>query len=276
MSPGGADGWPHDGEWEPAAWQRTALAFTAAAASGRLDIPLPGSGATRERWAVFADLAAEDLSLARLGEGHADAVAILAELGGPRPEVGSRWGVWAANPPGPNVTASRQGGGWVLRGLMTELVRLQARTRPFRGPKLRPGVYGKTLHVSGTGEWDFDTDLKPLTGFPVTFGWMNAIRRGHARVHRGIETGVPVLVLRSGRSHFTRVYSPECDRCDLVLDTRQIGQWAGSLGSQVTDVPIEGARHDVFLSVPEVRARAYAALSAWLDQLGSFQAPNLP
>ena len=165
--------------------------------------------------------------------------------------------------------------GWVLRGPVTQLVRLRARTRPFRGPKPRPGIYGKTLHVSGTGEWDFDTDLKPLTGFPVTFGWMNAIRRGHARVHRGIETGVPALVLRSGRSHFTRAYSPECDRCDLVLDTGQIGRWAGSLGSQVTDVPIEGARHDVFLSVPEVRARAYAALSAWLDQLGSLQASDL-
>ncbi len=65
---------------------------------------------------MFADLAEEDLSLARLGEGHADAVAILAELGGPPPRAGSRWGVWAANPPGPNVTASRKGGTWVLNG----------------------------------------------------------------------------------------------------------------------------------------------------------------
>ena len=100
----------------PAAWQRTAGAFTAAVESGRLDLPLPGSGATWERWAAFADLAGEDLSLARLGEGHADAIAILAELGGPRPRPGSRWGVWAANPPGPNVTASRQRGLWVLQG----------------------------------------------------------------------------------------------------------------------------------------------------------------
>ncbi len=98
------------------AWQRTARAFAATVESGRLDIPLPGSGRTRERWAAFADLAEEDLSLARLGEGHADAVAVLAELDGPRPEPGSRWGVWAANPPGPNVTASRHGGTWVLRG----------------------------------------------------------------------------------------------------------------------------------------------------------------
>jgi alkylation response protein AidB-like acyl-CoA dehydrogenase len=101
---------------ENSAWQRTAAAFTTAVESGRLDLPLPGAGATWERWAAFADLAEEDLSLARLGEGHADAVAILAELSGPPPLPGSRWGVWAANPPGPNVTASRRGGTWVLNG----------------------------------------------------------------------------------------------------------------------------------------------------------------
>jgi alkylation response protein AidB-like acyl-CoA dehydrogenase len=105
-----------DGKGAPAAWQRTARAFVAAVESGRLDVPLPGSGATRERWGAFADLAEEDLSLARLGEGHADAIAILAELGRPAPCRGSRWGVWAANPPGPNVTASRRDGGWMLRG----------------------------------------------------------------------------------------------------------------------------------------------------------------
>jgi alkylation response protein AidB-like acyl-CoA dehydrogenase len=105
-----------DGDGTPAAWQRTAAAFVSAVESGRLDVPLPGSGATWERWAAFADLAEEDLSLARLGEGHADAVAILAELGGPPPAPGSRWGVWAANPPGPNLTASRQGSTWVLQG----------------------------------------------------------------------------------------------------------------------------------------------------------------
>jgi hypothetical protein len=51
-----------------AAWRRTAQTFTAAIEPGRPGIPLPGSGATWERWAVLADLAEEDLSLARLGE----------------------------------------------------------------------------------------------------------------------------------------------------------------------------------------------------------------
>jgi alkylation response protein AidB-like acyl-CoA dehydrogenase len=101
---------------QEAAWRRTARAFSEAVESGRADLPLPGSGATWERWAAFADLAGEDLSLVRLCEGHADAVAILAELGHARPGPGCRFAVWAANPPGPNVTASRECGRWVLRG----------------------------------------------------------------------------------------------------------------------------------------------------------------
>jgi alpha-beta hydrolase superfamily lysophospholipase len=159
-------------------------------------------------------------------------------------------------------------GSTMLRGPVTQLMRVLARTRPLAVIKLRPGVYGQTLHITGTGEWDFDLELKPLIGFPVTFGWMNAIRRGHARVHRGIETGVPTLVLRSTQSLFTGTYTEACDRADLVLDTTQIGRWASSLGRQVTDAPIEDARHDVFLSSPPVRASAYAALDDWLTQAG--------
>ena len=101
----------------PPAWRVSADAFTAAVESGRLDLPLPGGGRTRERWARLADLGAEDLSLVRLGEGHADAVAILAELGGPAPEPGRRWGVWAAQPPGSGLTAVQAARGWRLTGL---------------------------------------------------------------------------------------------------------------------------------------------------------------
>ena len=90
--------------------------FVAAVESGRLDLPVPGAGRTRERWAAFAALAEEDLSLARLGEGHADALAILAELGGPPPPPRSRWGVWAAHPPGHDVRAERARDGWRLHG----------------------------------------------------------------------------------------------------------------------------------------------------------------
>ncbi|GAA4602766.1 acyl-CoA dehydrogenase [Actinoallomurus liliacearum] len=70
-------------------------------------LPLPGGGATRARWAALARLAEEDLSLARLSEGHFDALAILAELNGPEPGPGERWGVWAAKPAGLEVRDGR-------------------------------------------------------------------------------------------------------------------------------------------------------------------------
>ena len=110
-------------------WQETAHAFITAADAGQLDLPLPGHGRTRVRWAALAALAETDLSLARLGEGHADAIAILGELGGAPDERGgapggpgspvpphSRWGVWAARPPGPSLSAEQRDGRWWLDG----------------------------------------------------------------------------------------------------------------------------------------------------------------
>jgi alpha-beta hydrolase superfamily lysophospholipase len=155
-----------------------------------------------------------------------------------------------------------------LRGPVTQLLRVLSKVRPFWVINHRLGIYGRTLHVSGTGEWDYDLDLKPLGGFPVTVGWLNAVRRAQVRLHRGIETGVPTLVLRSARSGSSGTYTEESDRVDLVIDTAQIAQWEPSLGRQVTDVPVTGARHDVFLSLPEPRAIAYEALGHWLDGTG--------
>src|SRR5208282_5801054 len=109
---------PLGGQGRGAGWTgaAAAAAFAAAVKSGRLNLPLPGSGRTRKRWALLADLAGEDLSLARLAEGHADALAILSELGAATPPAGTRWGVWAAQPPGPGLTARRAADGWRLDG----------------------------------------------------------------------------------------------------------------------------------------------------------------
>jgi alpha-beta hydrolase superfamily lysophospholipase len=154
-------------------------------------------------------------------------------------------------------------GNWALRGPVTQVLRVVSKIRPFQVLSLRPSAYGRTIHVSGTGEWEYDLDLKPLDGFPVTVGWINAIRRAQAQVHRGMEIGVPTLVLRSTRSGQSADLG---DRADLVIDTVQIAQWESSLGRQVTDVPIKDARHDVFLAVPQSRASAYEAMGDWLDR----------
>ena len=67
------------------------------ATDGLAKLPMPGAGRTLQRWQAFAAVAAHDLSLAKLYEGHTDALAILAELAHPSSAGPSAtWGVWAA------------------------------------------------------------------------------------------------------------------------------------------------------------------------------------
>jgi alkylation response protein AidB-like acyl-CoA dehydrogenase len=58
-------------------------------------LPLPAAGSTLTRWRALAEVAGQNLSLAKMYEGHTDALAILAELGDQN-VPGSTWGVWAA------------------------------------------------------------------------------------------------------------------------------------------------------------------------------------
>jgi alpha-beta hydrolase superfamily lysophospholipase len=136
---------------------------------------------------------------------------------------------------------------------------------------LRPpteGGYGATLHKEYGGEFDYNLQWKPIGGFPVTFGWLHAVRRAQVQLHRGLDVGVPNLILRSDRS-VREVTDPdkidEIQRGDAVLDVKQIARWAGCIGNHSTIVPIVDAKHDVFLSVPESRHAAYRELDKWLD-----------
>ena len=130
------------------------------------------------------------------------------------------------------------------------------------------GGYGATLHRDYGGEFDYDLDWKPIGGFPVTFGWLHAVRRGQAALHRGLDVGVPNLILRSDHS-VREVTDPskveQIQRGDAVLDVKQIARWAGCIGNRTTIVPIVDAKHDVFLSVPASRQAAYRELAKWLD-----------
>lgn len=85
------------------------LALGHLVAAGFDRIPRPGSGGTLARWQRLAEVAAHDLSLVKLFEGHTDALAILAELGGPEPSEGSLWATWCAEPPDARLTFSNEG-----------------------------------------------------------------------------------------------------------------------------------------------------------------------
>jgi len=86
----------------------------ARARQGALDLPPPGGGHTAERFAELEAWGREDLTLARLVEGHADAAAICAEAGVAAPA--GLLAVWASEGPGSQLEAERRAGGWWLAG----------------------------------------------------------------------------------------------------------------------------------------------------------------
>ena len=138
-------------------------------------------------------------------------------------------------------------------------------TRVVRGAG--SGGYGLTLHRAYHGEFDYNLTWKPIGGFPITVGWIHAIRRGQARLHRGLDVGVANLVLRSDHSVAETAETQVLQRGDAVLNVAHIARWAGCLGNRTTSVPVVDAKHDVFLSLSEPRAAAYAELDRWLEQL---------
>jgi alpha-beta hydrolase superfamily lysophospholipase len=128
------------------------------------------------------------------------------------------------------------------------------------------GGYGTTLHRDYSGEFDYNLEWKPLGGFPITLGWLHAVRRGQARLHRGLDVGVPNLILRSDHSVREGNDAAAMQCGDAVLDVTQIARWAGCIGNRTTIVPVTDAKHDVFLSLPEPRQVAYHQLDLWLDR----------
>ena len=158
-----------------------------------------------------------------------------------------------------------QGSAWLRNpAARAALDQLGARQPRRLIPRNVTGLYGRSLHHEHEGEFDFNLEWKPLESYPVYAGWLRAIRRGHAQIHRGLDIAAPTLVLSSRRTVFPTEMGEDVHTADVVLDVQQIRRWASSLGSHVTSIAIEGARHDVVLSRPEVRARVYAELDRWL------------
>jgi alpha-beta hydrolase superfamily lysophospholipase len=126
------------------------------------------------------------------------------------------------------------------------------------------GLYGQSLHAGSHGEWDYNTEWKPVDSFPVRFAWLAAIGQGHRRLHAGLDLDAPVLAMSSTRTVNPKAWTPDLHHGDAVLDADRIARWAVALGHNVTVARIPEGMHDLFLSPTPARKAAYATLDTWL------------
>jgi alpha-beta hydrolase superfamily lysophospholipase len=159
---------------------------------------------------------------------------------------------------------------WPATAALIAAIARTGQKRVARAPDEGIGGYGASLHRDYHGEFDYNLQWKPLGGFPITFGWLSAVRRGQSQLHRGLDVGVPNLILRSDHSVTETADAITLQCGDAVLDVAHIARWAGCIGNRSTIVPVADAKHDVFLSMPRPRQVAYQQLDTWLsDYLGA-------
>ncbi|MFJ8677742.1 acyl-CoA dehydrogenase [Streptomyces sp. NPDC093589] len=273
-----------------AARQEVAQRFAAVVSdidSGALEFPLPGSGRTSQRFAALRSVARQDLCLARLVEGHADATAILAELAGPEPGPAERWGVWAAEPPGEGVTATRTEAGWRLEGVKQycsgahscthALVTANAEDgrRLFAistdGPGCRP-VRGTWQAIGMAGSDTPDVRITDLPAVPV--GGVEAYVRRPGFQHGGIGVaacwyGGALAVTEPLRSAAQRGADPHTDAHLGAVDMQlhAAGALLDQAAAEIDEDPLDnsgGAR----LRSLRVRAFIEEVCSAALSHVG--------
>jgi alpha-beta hydrolase superfamily lysophospholipase len=162
----------------------------------------------------------------------------------------------------------------VKRPLMSAVVSLGRRAPYRRIPTAQLGLYGQSLHVEHRGEWTYNLEWKPVAGFPVTVGWLKAIRTGQQRLRAGLDIDVPILVACSTRTFRGKAWDEEVRVTDAVLDVDHIVRWAPGLGPRVTIARFDGGVHDLTLSGKDVRADVFRELARWIDAF--VPAPGTP
>jgi alpha-beta hydrolase superfamily lysophospholipase len=156
-------------------------------------------------------------------------------------------------------------GSLLLRTAGTKAIDQVGLRRPYQAiPRNVSGLYAKSLHKDHAGEWEFNLDWKPVESFPVYAGWLRAIRRGHARLHRGVHLEAPILMMSSAASSHPREWEESVDGTDIVLDVEQMWRWAPKLGRHLTMVRVQGGLHDLTMSAEPVRKVVFDEIDRWL------------
>jgi alkylation response protein AidB-like acyl-CoA dehydrogenase len=267
------------------------LELRAIAAGAGSTLAKPGSGGTTSRLAALADWAARDLSLARLLEGHVDALAILDEAG-LEPESGAVYGVWASRPRGGGTTARLTPSGWHLTGTKpfcsgsTRLDRALVTAECDDGYRLFDISVAENVVRVHPGSWpavgmadslsdtlDFGGPPVPATRVVGPAGfylerpgfWFGAT--GVAACWYGGARGLVGAVLRSVGPHPSELVVMELGHAVAHIDLmrRALQQAAGEIDADPTDLSGEAkrralvVRHAVHHAAQEVLVHAAAA-----------------
>lgn len=127
-------------------------------------------------------------------------------------------------------------------------------------------LYAASISESLHGEWEFNTEWKPIKGFPAYLKWIYAINKAQKKLHLNSHINIPILILHSDASSNPRKWGDILKKTDMVLNVEHIRKYGKKLGDDVHFAEIPEAIHDVFLSEKRVREKAFEITFKFLSQ----------
>lgn len=130
-------------------------------------------------------------------------------------------------------------------------------------PELSP-YYAQSVHADHHGHWLFNTEWKPIDGFPLYFSWLAAVRCGQRKLHQGLKIDIPILVVCSASSHCSAQWSEAYMVSDGVLNVDHIAEYAMKLGDNIILKKFDGGMHDLLLSSEAVRGEVFRIIDNFI------------
>ena len=139
----------------------------------------------------------------------------------------------------------------------------------FPGIKVAGGFseeYGKYLHESFEGEWDYNLEWKPNVAPMVNLGWVRTMYLAQREIKDSFEIKEPILILHS-RYSVTNFSDPsQMKTRDAILDVDSIESIISNIKGNIRIIAVEGGLHDLTLSAKEVRNYVYEVILDWLTR----------
>jgi len=126
--------------------------------------------------------------------------------------------------------------------------------------------YATSLHKDFKGEWDFSLDWKPIKGFNINLGWVNAIYTAQKELQNGLDIKCPILVMYSAQSVTPGDYYENMHTADAVLNVEHIAKYAKVIGNNVKETVITDGVHDLVLSRKDVRDEVYKVMTEFVKE----------
>lgn len=124
--------------------------------------------------------------------------------------------------------------------------------------------YGKSIHKSYFGEWEYKLEWKPNLAPKINLGWLRAIHKGQKELKKTFHISKPVLVMHSAKSANNPEDINQIHDSDAILKVKDIERISHNIKGVVKTVSIKGGLHDLLLSRKVVRENVYSVIFDWL------------